>query len=134
MRQNSLAARALKDDASKRNTVNIQRRNISGKPDVGLSDIKALSKSGPTGAVPIVRGDWVLFHPVYTLEELKAVEVIHRDAKTVGDKIAVFLVKFARRSFDIVSRYRHKPVPVGSNMTVYTSIITNNDILALSVD
>lgn len=24
---------------------------------------------------PMVRGDWVLFHPVYTQEELKAVEV-----------------------------------------------------------
>lgn len=71
-------------------------------------------------------------HLVQT-EKIKS-KVIHRDAKTVGDKIAVFLVKFARRSFDIVSRYRHKPVPVGSNMTVYTSIITNNDILALSVD
>lgn len=26
-------------------------------------------------ASPILRGDWVLFHPVYTQEELKAVEV-----------------------------------------------------------
>jgi hypothetical protein len=25
--------------------------------------------------IPMVRGDWVLFHPVYTPEELKAVEV-----------------------------------------------------------
>lgn len=26
-------------------------------------------------ASPVLKGDWVLFHPVYTPEELKAVEV-----------------------------------------------------------
>jgi len=66
----------------------------------------------------MVRGDWVLFHPVYTPEELKAVEVLHRDAKTINDKLASNLVKFARWAFDFVSGYKHKPIPPDSNMTL----------------
>jgi hypothetical protein len=60
------------------------------------------------------KGDWVLFHPVYTPQELKAVEVamliscaymiliapmtqvLHREAKTMSDKVAYGLAKFAR--------------------------------------
>lgn len=35
-----------------------------------------LTKPDAVSTVPtMVRGDWVLFHPVYTQEELKAVEV-----------------------------------------------------------
>lgn len=35
-----------------------------------------LTKPDAVSTVPTtVRGDWVLFHPVYTPEELKAVEV-----------------------------------------------------------
>ena len=35
-----------------------------------------LTKPDAVSTVPsTIRGDWVLFHPVYTQEELKAVEV-----------------------------------------------------------
>lgn len=38
-----------------------------------------LTKADAVSTVPtMVRGDWVLFHPVYTQEELKSVEVRHR--------------------------------------------------------
>jgi len=75
---------------------------------------EALTEPGITSTVPtMVRGDWVLFHPVYSPEELKAVEVsqarlrssqignrclqvLHRQAKSFPDKIAFFLVKMAR--------------------------------------
>lgn len=37
---------------------------------------QALTKQDGVSTVPtMVRGDWVLFHPVYTAEELKSVEV-----------------------------------------------------------
>lgn len=37
---------------------------------------EALTTPGPASTVPtMVRGDWVLFHPVYSPEELKAVDV-----------------------------------------------------------
>jgi hypothetical protein len=52
-----------------------------------------------------------LFHPVYSPEELKAVQVLHRNAKTIPDKLAYSLVRIARWGYDFVSRYKHKPLP-----------------------
>ncbi|KAJ7279970.1 AOX, alternative oxidase mitochondrial precursor [Mycena rebaudengoi] len=79
----------------------------------------SLTKPDAVSTVPtMVRGDWVLFHPVYTQEEIKAVEVLHRDAKTLSDMLAVKLVKLARQGFDIVSGYKHKDIPPDSTMTV----------------
>ncbi|KIK69608.1 hypothetical protein GYMLUDRAFT_33984 [Collybiopsis luxurians FD-317 M1] len=63
-------------------------------------------------------GDWVLFHPVYTPEELKAVEVLHRNATTFSDKLAANLVKLCRWGYDLVSGYKHKEIPPGANMTL----------------
>lgn len=40
------------------------------------SGSQALTRPDGVSTVPtMVRGDWVLFHPVYTPEELKAVDV-----------------------------------------------------------
>ncbi|KAJ7779350.1 alternative oxidase [Mycena maculata] len=78
-----------------------------------------LTQPGAESTVPtMVRGDWVLFHPMYTPEEMKAVEVLHREAKTMSDKIAYGLVRLARWGFDVVSRYKHKDIPPDSTMTV----------------
>ncbi|KAJ7140091.1 AOX, alternative oxidase mitochondrial precursor [Mycena crocata] len=78
-----------------------------------------LTKPDAVSTVPtMVRGDWVLFHPVYSPEELKAVEVLHREAKTLADKLAYSLVKLARWGFDVVSGYKHKEIPPGSTMTI----------------
>ncbi|KAB5595951.1 Alternative oxidase [Ceratobasidium theobromae] len=63
-------------------------------------------------------GDWVLFHPVYTEDELKSVSIVHRTPEDLGDKVALGLVKLCRWGFDLISGYRHKPIPVGSNMSV----------------
>ncbi|KAJ3518358.1 hypothetical protein NMY22_g13717 [Coprinellus aureogranulatus] len=72
----------------------------------------ALTTPDATSTVPtMVRGDWVLFHPVYSPEELKAVEVIHREPKTFADSAARGLVQLARKMFDLVSGYKHKPLP-----------------------
>ncbi|KAI0070147.1 AOX-domain-containing protein [Panus rudis PR-1116 ss-1] len=65
-----------------------------------------------------VKGDWVLFHPVYTPEELRAVEVLHHNAKTFSDKLAANFVRILRWGFDFISGYKHKPIPPNSNMTV----------------
>jgi len=64
-------------------------------------------------SAPEVKGDWVLFHPVYTPEELHSVEVLHRDAKTMSDKIAYLFVRILRWGFDVASGYKHKPLPPG---------------------
>ncbi|OCH85574.1 alternative oxidase [Obba rivulosa] len=69
-------------------------------------------------APTVVKGDWVLFHPVYSPEELRSVQIMHRDAKTFSDKVAVTFVRLLRWGFDIASGYKYKPVPPGSNMSV----------------
>ncbi|KAG5650959.1 hypothetical protein H0H81_010397 [Sphagnurus paluster] len=66
----------------------------------------------------MVRGDWVLFHPVYTQDEIKAVQVLHHDAKNLADKLSYGLVKLARSMFDFVSGYKHVTIPLGDKMTV----------------
>ncbi|KAF8476589.1 AOX, alternative oxidase mitochondrial precursor [Russula ochroleuca] len=65
-----------------------------------------------------VKGDWVLFHPVYSSDELKAVEVLHRTPQRFSDKFAFGLVKLCRWGFDLVSGYSVKPIPPGSNMSL----------------
>ncbi|RPD77852.1 alternative oxidase [Lentinus tigrinus ALCF2SS1-7] len=70
----------------------------------------------PKASVPVttdnaIKGDWVLFHPVYTPEELRSVEVLFRESKTFSDKVAHSFVKIARWAFDIASGYKHKPLP-----------------------
>ncbi|KAI0354974.1 alternative oxidase [Trametes cingulata] len=62
-----------------------------------------------------IKGDWVLFHPVYTQEELHSVEVLHREAKTLSDKIAYNFVRLLRWGFDLASGYKHKPLPPNAN-------------------
>ncbi|KAH9936323.1 alternative oxidase-domain-containing protein [Fomitopsis serialis] len=41
-----------------------------------------------TGVPSTIKGDWVLFHPVYTSEELRSVDILHRESKTFSDRIA----------------------------------------------
>jgi len=78
-----------------------------------------LTKTDAVSTVPTMfKGDWVLFHPVYTPQELKAVEVLHREAKTLPDKLAYGLMRLARWGFDFVSGYKHKAIPPDSNMTL----------------
>ncbi|KIJ54717.1 hypothetical protein M422DRAFT_24624 [Sphaerobolus stellatus SS14] len=66
-----------------------------------------------------IHGDWVLFHPVYTPDEMHAVNVLHREPKTISDKMALIFVTFLRKSFDWISRYKHKPMgPETKTMSV----------------
>ncbi|KAF9007667.1 alternative oxidase [Hymenopellis radicata] len=79
-----------------------------------------LTEPGASSTLPM-HGDWVLFHPVYTPEELKSVEVqqnLHREAQTISDKVAYNLVKLCRWGYDFVSGYKHKTIPEGSNMSL----------------
>ncbi|OBZ71227.1 Alternative oxidase, mitochondrial [Grifola frondosa] len=88
--------------------------------DLPQNSPQALMKPGAVSTVPNifkeVRGDWVLFHPVYTPEELHAVEVMHREAKTLSDTIAYNFVKLARWGFDVISGYKHKPMPPNASV------------------
>lgn len=92
------------------------RKSAMSKPKEYQEAETALS--AVPSEVNTVNGDWVLFHPVYTPEELRAVQVLHRDAKTWQDKLAANLVRLARWGFDFVSRYKHKPIPPEHNMSL----------------
>lgn len=46
-------------------------------------------------------------HPVYSEEQMKEVEIAHREAKSMSDKVAVAFVRTLRWGLDIASGYRH---------------------------
>lgn len=50
--------------------------------------------------------DWVLAHPVYQPADLEKVKIVHFEPKTLGDRLAYIMVRFARRGFDLVSGYK----------------------------
>lgn len=108
---NSLTHKRINEESTT-GTEGFHRKDIPAS-NQGLTTPDAVSTL-PT----IVRGDWVLFHPVYSPEELKAVEVLQKEAKTVSDKIAFNLVRLSRWGFDFVSGYKHKPIPADSKMSV----------------
>jgi hypothetical protein len=59
-------------------------------------------------------------HPIYTEEQMRAVTVAHREAKTWSDKVALTAVKLLRWGLDTVTRYKHdKP------MTAYQYLVRN---------
>ncbi|KAJ3515391.1 hypothetical protein NLJ89_g1783 [Agrocybe chaxingu] len=83
------------------------------------SPTEHLTRHDAVSTVPEkVHGDWVLFHPVYSPDELKAVEVLHRETKTFGDKLAHGLVILARKIFDLVSGYKHIEGPPDPGMSI----------------
>ncbi|KAG9019876.1 hypothetical protein FRB90_000006 [Tulasnella sp. 427] len=88
--------------------------NIVSHPSDNLIPVK----SDNTSALTSVTGDWVLFHPVYTPEEVNAVKVLQHERKTISDKIASACVAVLRYGFDVLSQYKHKDIPAGSNMSL----------------
>lgn len=96
-----------------------------------------LTKQSAATTIPtMVRGDWVLFHPVYNKDEVKAVkvrlnlialikakssnfQVLHRKRLNFSDSVAYGLVKLARVLFDKISGYKHMKTPPDPNMSLY---------------
>ena len=46
-------------------------------------------------------------HPVYTNDQMNAISVSHRDAKTRSDRVALAMVRMMRFGLDLVSGYKH---------------------------
>lgn len=46
-------------------------------------------------------------HPVYTQEQMDAVVVAHREAKTFSDKVAMMMVRILRWGLDLATGYKH---------------------------
>lgn len=96
----------------------LHRRDLAPEEQHPKAEGGALTHPDATSVQPLIRGDWVLFHPVYSDDELKAVQVVHRQPSTFSDKVARGLVKFARASFDWVSGYKEKSVPPAANLSL----------------
>jgi ubiquinol oxidase len=47
-------------------------------------------------------------HPAYTVEQMNAVVVAHREARTWAEKFALYAVKFMRFGLDTATGYRHE--------------------------
>ncbi|KAK9350516.1 alternative oxidase-domain-containing protein [Lipomyces doorenjongii] len=57
-------------------------------------------------------------HPIYTVEQMKAIDIAHRESRTFSDKVALFAIRVLRKSFDIATGYRH-PKPGQEGMTEF---------------
>ncbi|KAI0326533.1 alternative oxidase [Cubamyces sp. BRFM 1775] len=111
-----LAGRTFATSVSRANALrsrDVNGKSASGKGTEGphIKDLPPKPTTPTTDTAQGVTGDWVLFHPVYTPEELRSVQVLHRNADTISDKVAYGFVQLARRVFDLVSGYKHKPLP-----------------------
>lgn len=49
---------------------------------------------------------FLMTHPIWSEEELKAVTKMHRKPVTINDRLAYWSVQFLRRSFDCLSGYK----------------------------
>ncbi|SAM82122.1 related to alternative oxidase precursor, mitochondrial [Ustilago bromivora] len=63
------------------------------------------AKDRPTPGTKHPDGSYLLFHPIYSEQELDNVKVVHRESKTFGDKVARAMCTAARTVFDLATRY-----------------------------
>ncbi|EIM85890.1 alternative oxidase [Stereum hirsutum FP-91666 SS1] len=92
--------------------------DLAARPSADAERSTSKPPTGNTTDEVLYRGDWVLFHPVYAPDELKSVEVLHREPTTLADRNAKRFMRLCRVGFDIVSGYRHKPIPPDANMSL----------------
>ncbi|EKM49507.1 uncharacterized protein PHACADRAFT_131107 [Phanerochaete carnosa HHB-10118-sp] len=113
--RNSLSAKPA-DAKAVQGTEGLHRKDLV--PEQRKAEEKVLTTTDVATEQPPIHGDWVLFHPVYSDGELKAVKVIHREPTTLPDKIARTLVTTTRRCFDWVSGYKEKSEPPALNLSL----------------
>ncbi|GAA5867558.1 hypothetical protein JCM3774_003877 [Rhodotorula dairenensis] len=88
-----------------------------GHPALASPSMPASAPASPSDASPNLataewrlsrpHEDWVLSHPVYTQEELDAIQIVERPPQNMTDRLARWMVKFARAGFDLVTGYKH---------------------------
>ncbi|PWZ02415.1 alternative oxidase [Testicularia cyperi] len=60
-------------------------------------------QEGPGSKHPA--GSYLLFHPIYSEQDLDSVKVVNRADRNLGDRVARSMVTIARTIFDIATRY-----------------------------
>ncbi|RHZ49220.1 alternative oxidase [Aspergillus thermomutatus] len=64
-----------------------------------------LSHEAETKKIKTTPAAWP--HPIYTEEQLKRVQIAHREPRTLSDKVALTTIRLLRWGFDLASGYRH---------------------------
>ncbi|KAF2205055.1 mitochondrial alternative oxidase [Delitschia confertaspora ATCC 74209] len=82
-------------------TTSGDRRTIS----TADSSTKEFFPKHPTERLSKTEAAWP--HPIYTCEQMQAVTIAHREAKTMSDRVAFFAVRVLRRGLDFATGYKH---------------------------
>lgn len=94
----------------------LQHQHLSSRRQFSTTNKSSFSKSNnwlmkeffPTQESPhINRTPPAWPHPVYTQEQMDAVIVAHREAKTWSDKVAMMMVRILRWGLDLATGYKH---------------------------
>ncbi|GAA5977171.1 hypothetical protein JCM10908_004883 [Rhodotorula pacifica] len=88
-----------------------------GHPSLSSPSMPASANPSPSDASPTLataewrrsrpHEDYLLSHPVYTQEELDAIQIVERPPENMTDRLAKWMVKTARTGFDLVTGYKH---------------------------
>ena len=105
-----IASRACKPGLAYTQHITSPRRQFS------TTRPRAIKEFFPAPDAPHIRVTEAAWsHPVYTEEQMKDVVVAHREAKTMSDKVALFMVKVLRFGLDTATGYKHdKAVALGN--------------------
>ena len=102
-----VAGKKITTDAKKEDE---NTRKIDALPDLKnlphfKKEIDAATSKTPEGSdVPII-GATSMPHPIWSEEQLENVQITHRPAEGIVDKMALYSVKLMRKSFDLLSGF-----------------------------
>ncbi|KAJ9479012.1 Alternative oxidase [Pseudozyma hubeiensis] len=80
-------------------------RAFSTSPPPHQAAAQPKDRSNSPGPSRHPAGSYLLFHPIYSESDLDSVQVVHRESKTFGDKVARAMCTVARTVFDMATRY-----------------------------
>lgn len=90
--------------------VGLSQSSISPRRAFGTSRPALIKEFFPAPDSPSIRTTGPAWpHPVYTQEQMDAVTVAHRNAKTWSDYVALTMVRILRWGLDLATNYKHDP-------------------------
>lgn len=78
------------------------QRHFSSSPQPGIKDFFEKCATDKVRRTPTA---WP--HPAYTEEQMNQVQIAHREAQTISDKLALVAVKILRWGLDTATGYKH---------------------------
>ena len=81
------------------------KRSFVATPSVGLAEREYFSAPKDTEKIRFTPPAW--HHPVYTEQQMNAINVAHRDTKQWSDRVALMMVRLLRFGMDTATGYSH---------------------------